>query len=282
MKFIRQKAVLAVLFTASVCTSLAVTPTPSHAAGSGSGSGTGSGSASVSGDNIEAVVQYDAPPTNGASNCKWRPVLVMTNGARSAPEAISVVGADGVRRSEYARYCDGEMKGYDWIRSDTEPKAGVSVRHRVSKLLNMLVTRTAPPLDQQVVNVGTWFWVPQGAWKPFTVTAYIVIGVVVIIFSATAIPRTLIYSPGDGHKPVSCNGPGPAWNANVGDRMTSPCMYTYRSSSHTNDSHSYKTKMSVKWDVYWESNLGGAGRLPSVTTSIGSTSRVFELQALAH
>ena len=277
MKFIVQKAVLAALFSTSVCTGLLASP--SHAAGAGSG--TGSGSASATDDSIEAVVQFDAPPSDGKSTCHWRPVLVMTNGAQVAREPVSVVGADGVRRSEYARYCDGEMKGYNWIRSDTESRAGVSARNRVTKLLNMLVTRTAPPLEQQVVNVGTWFWVPSTLWKPFTVTAYIVLPVVVVTLSVTATPRTLNFLPGDGHSPVSCSGPGPSWNASLGDRATSPCMYTYRSSSHTTSSHTYKSRMSVKWDVYWESNLGGAGRLPSVTTGVGNTSRVFELQALA-
>ncbi|MEY4634081.1 MAG: hypothetical protein RLZ18_1453 [Actinomycetota bacterium] len=245
-------------------------------------SGTGSGSGAVSGDNIEAIVQFDSTARNGNNSCTWRPTLSVTNGARNADDAINVIGADGKRRSLYARICENAMQGYDWVRDDAAPRTGTVARNRISKLLNMLLTKTAPPLDKQVVNVGTWFWVPKSIWKPFEVTAYITFQFGVISVTTTATPRILTYSPGDGHSPVSCVGPGHVWNARIGDRATSPCMYTYRSASHTTASRVYNSRMSLTWNISWRSNLGIGGNLPSITTGLNSTSRVFELQALAN
>lgn len=267
---------------ACIFSAVTVHTVPVVAAHVAAGSGNGSGSGSVSGENIEAIVQFDAPARLGNSACLWRPTLSVTNGGRNANDAVNVIGADGVRRSLYARICDDAMQGYDWIRDDAAPRAGSVVRNKISKLLNMLLTKTAPPLDKQVVNVGTWFWVPKSIWKPFEVTAYIPFEFGVISVTTTATPRVLTYSPGDGHAPVSCLGPGLAWNTRIGDEAVSPCMYTYRSASHTTASRTFKSRMSLTWNISWRSNLGIGGNLTSITTGLNSTSRVFELQALAN
>ena len=274
--------VVTLISLACVLSNVAVTTAPVRAAHVSADSGTSSGSGAVSGDNIEAIVQFDTPAQNGNSSCTWRPTLSVTNGGRNANDAINVIGSDGIRRSLYARICDNSMQGYDWVRDDAAPRAGSVARNKISKLLNMLLTKTAPPLDKQVVNVGTWFWVPKSIWKPLEVTAYIVFQFGVISVTTTATPRLLTYSPGDGHGPVSCFGPGPAWNARIGDQATSPCMYTYRSASHTTSSHTYNSRMSLTWNISWRSNLGIGSNLPSITTGLNSTSRDLELQALAH
>jgi hypothetical protein len=247
----------------------------------GSGTGTGSGSATVLGDTVEAVVQFDSPATDGSNDCEWRAVLVVTNGARNSPGGINVIGADGVRRSQYARLCKNQMSGYYWIPDNRTSIAATSARSRLSKLVNMLATRTAPPMDKMVVNVGTWFWVPRAAWKPVSVTAYIPLEVGVISVTATVTPFALTYSPGDGHSPVTCKGPGEPWSTSLGDTARSSCMYTYRSASHTQPSRAYNNRMSVTWKVSWSSNLGIGGSLPNITVGLNSTARVFELQALA-
>lgn len=277
MQFTRRFAFFPLIFLASVCPSLLVSHPPAHALKTSDGSGSGT----VDGDTIEAIVQFDAPAANGNSHCRWAPVRSATQGVKYGTDIVTTVGPDGIKRSLYARYCNDQMEGYNWIRDDAEPKAGISARQRVSKLLNMLVTKSAPPLDKQVVNVGTWFWVPRAAWKPLTVTAYIELAVVVITVSVTATPHFLRFSPGDGHSPVTCNGPGPVWNPHIGDTATSPCMYTYTSASHTTTNRTYKSKMAVIWDLSWTSNISRGGKLPSITTGIGTTSQVFELQALA-
>ncbi|MEI8286987.1 MAG: hypothetical protein WCG15_06790, partial [Actinomycetes bacterium] len=95
-------------------------------------------------------------------------------------------------------------------------------------------------------------------------------------------PFALTYSPGDGHSPVTCRGPGEPWSTSLGDTARSSCMYTYRSASHTQPSRVYDNRMSVTWKVSWSSNLGIGGSLPNITVGLNSTARVFELQALAN
>lgn len=270
-----------VLFTliASLVGMVASRPITVHATSNSSGSG------SVVGDNIEAIVQFDSPATNTDSTCEWRPVLVLSNGGRNAGNAVNVIGTDGVSRSLYARLCTDASSNapseYFWVRDDASPRAAVTANNKVSKLVNMLLTRTAPPMDKMMVNVGTWFWVPSAVWKPLSVTAYIPTAAGVIAVTTTATPKTLIYSPGDGRPSVSCTGPGKPWSRSDGDNATSPCMYTYRSASHTRASRTYNANMAVQWRVTWRSNLGLSGNLPSIRTGLNSSVRVLEMQALA-
>jgi hypothetical protein len=240
-----------------------------------------SGDGSVVGDNIEAIVRFDAPPSNGTSECSWRAALMVSNGAKPSNGAISVRTKDGITESLYVRICDGALSGYYWLRNDAAPRAAETASQKVSRLVNMLLTKTAPPMDKMVVNVGTWFWVPEAVWKPVSVTAYIPTSVGVISVTTTATPTTLIYSPGDGNDSVSCRGPGRAWKDSYGDSAVSPCMYTYRSASHTRLSQTFPTRFAVQWKVSWRSNLGVGGPLPSIRTGINMKATVYELQALA-
>lgn len=236
---------------------------------------------SVLGDNIEAIVRFDAPPSNGSSECTWRPALMVSHGAQPSDGAISVRTRNGVTESLYVRVCDGALSGYYWLRNDVGPRAAETASQKVSRLVNMLLTKTAPPMDKMVVNVGTWFWVPKSVWKPISVTAFIPTSVGVITVTTTATPVTLMYSPGDGGNTVSCLGPGIPWKKTYGDAIPSPCMYTYRSASHVRSSQTFPAQFSVRWKVSWRSNLGAGGSLPSIRTSLNMKATVYELQALA-
>lgn len=281
MYFTRPKAIIPLLLLASVLSSVSLTNTPSHASAVSADSGSGTASGSVSGDAIEAEVQFTAPIGTDTSSCKWRPVLATSQGSRSGKEPVNVVGADGVSRSLYWKYCENGATGYYWIRDDVSARTEVAAHDKVSKLLKMLVTMTAPPMTKQVVNVGTWFWVPRQLWVPLIATAYIVLPYAIITVTTTATPMYLSYTPGDGHKKVKCNGPGTPWNPMYGDTAKSPCMYTYKSASHTKKSHTYDSQMAVTWKVTWKSNLAAGGTIGYKTISIHNTARVFEMQALA-
>jgi hypothetical protein len=145
----------------------------------------------------------------------------------------------------------------------------------------MLLTKTAPPADKMVVNVGTWFWVPRTAWKPISVTAYIPTSAGPISVTTTATPKNLTYSPGDGNDTVTCAGPGRPWTTALGDTADSPCMYTYSTSSRTRSRTTFRAQMSIKWAVTWRSSLGIGGSLPSIRTGMGLDAYVRELQALS-
>jgi hypothetical protein len=233
---------------------------------------TGSGSGSVDNDTITAEVRYDAPPPESA--CVWERV----RGSVSLP----IAGTSPTQfETLYYRACDDRIMSYHWIRDTTPQRIAESAQNKVSRLVNSLLLRTAPPSDKMVVTVGTWFWIPRAAWKPVSVTAWIPTQAGPISVTTTATPHTITYTPGDGRQPVTCAGPGTPWTPRAGDRTRSACMYTYSRASHNQRGRYFRAAMHVTWRVTWRSSLGIAGRLPNVRTGSALNARVLELQALS-
>jgi hypothetical protein len=233
-------------------------------------SGTGSGS--VDNETISAEVRYDAPPRDSA--CVWEPVRGSTT--------LPIAGTQPTQyESLYYRACDDRIMSYHWIRDSTPQRIATSAHSKVSRLVNSLLLRTAPPSDKMVVTIGTWFWIPRAAWKPVSVTAWIPTHVGPISVTTTATPHTITYTPGDGRQPVTCKGPGTPWTARTGDRARSACMYTYTRASHGRRDRHFRAAMHVTWIVTWRSSLGLAGRLPNIRTGSAVNARVLELQALS-
>lgn len=233
---------------------------------------TGTGSGSVDNETISAEVRYDVAPSESA--CVWEPV----RGSASLPIA-------GTRPTQYEtlyyRACDDRIMSYHWIRDSTPRRIAESANSKVSRLVNSLLLRTAPPSDKMVVTVGTWFWIPRAAWKPVSVTAWIPTQAGPISVTTTATPHTITYTPGDGQPPVTCKGPGTPWTARNGDRAKGACMYTYARASHSQRGKHFRAAMDVTWLVTWRSSLGLAGRLPNIRTGSAMNARVLELQALS-
>ena len=236
------------------------------------------GSGSLIGDNIEAQVSFDAPASKDP--CSWTVVtsITPTPGPSSGP--ITVRSRDGVDDVLYVRRCPSRQSLH-WIPQKTSSRVAQHAENKVSRLVNMLLIKTAPPSNKMVVNVGTWFWVPRAVWKPISVTAYIPTSVGPISVTTTARPTSLIYSPGDGNDAVICKGPGTPWSQSRGDNDTSNCMYTYSSASHTRAAGTYSANTAIKWTVTWRSNLGVGGPLPSIRTGLTTPVRVLEMQALS-
>jgi hypothetical protein len=233
----------------------------------------GSGSGSTDGENIEAQVRFDAPPAD--DGCVWETV--------SGIDPLTVRNSDATTSQEtlFFKACGNKIVGYQWIRTDAPPRVAQTAANKVSRLVPSLLMRTSPPLNRMIVGIGTWFWVPRVTWRPISVTAWIQTPGGPVSVTTTATPNSLIYSPGDGSAPKTCAGPGRAWTTSVGDRASTPCMYTYRSASHTQPTRMYRSKMSIKWKVTWRSSLGLRGSLPSITTGLPMKVRVLELQALS-
>lgn len=259
-------------FLLSIAAVLAVIPLHRPPMALAAGSGTGSGSGSTDGENIEAQVRFDAPPSS--DGCVWETV----NGI----DPITVESSDATTTKEtlFFKACGDKIVGYQWIRTDAPTRVAQTAGSKVSKLVPSLLMRTAPASNRMVVGVATWFWMPKLLWKPISVTAWIQTPGGPVSVTTTATPNNLIYSPGDGRSSVSCTGPGRAWSASLGDRATTNCMYTYKSASHTQAVHLYNSKMSVQWKVTWKSSLGIRGTLPSITTGVPMKVQVRELQAL--
>ena len=254
------------LFTAGCIFSLVATQHAPVVVSAGSGSG------SVDDNSISAEVRYDAPPSDSA--CSWERV----RGADPLP----IAGTSPTQyETLYYRVCDDRVMAYKWIRDSTPQRIANSAHSKVSRLVNALALRTAPPADKMVVTVGTWFWVPRAVWKPISVTAWIMTQAGPISVTTTATPHTLTYSPGDGNSPVTCVGPGTPWSKRIGDRRNSSCMYTYTRASHNRPHQQFRANLAVTWRVTWRSSLGLFGRLPNIRIGAPLPVKVLELQALS-
>ncbi len=230
-----------------------------------------SGDGSVNDEIITAEVRFDPPPATSA--CTWEPV------AHVQPVTVKTDAGSHTETLVY-RACDNRVMSYHWVRDSSPGRVAESSQSRISRLVNMIAFRTAPSLDNMVVTVGTWFWVPRQLWRPVSVTAWIMTTYGPISVTTTARPHQLVYSPGDGNEPVTCAGPGRPWTPRMSDTTTTSCMYTYRSASHTRRTGTYRARATIVWKVSFRSNLGIGGPLPSIRTSLPLTARVNELQVL--
>ena len=151
------------------------------------------GSGSLIGDNIEAQVSFDAPGTKDP--CSWHVVtsITATPGPSSGP--ITVRSRNGVDDVLYVRRCP-TSQSLHWIPQTTSSRVAQHSESKVSRLVNMLLIKTAPPSNKMVVNVGTWFWVPRSVWKSVSVTAYIPTSVGPISVTTTAIPTFTVDAQG--------------------------------------------------------------------------------------
>lgn len=232
------------------------------------------GNGAVDIDTISAQVRYDSPPRE-ASDCWWAPM-------RGVDPVTAADGVVGTRLEQlYYKVCDGGIVEYRWITLRTTDTVRTSAAKKVSKVVNMLLTRTAPPADRVVANSAMWFWVPRSVWKPVRVTAWVATPIGPVSVTTVATPDRLRFTPGDGTATIDCDGPGRAWSARVADPSDTACRHVYSSASHGADERSLRARFAVKWSVKWTSNLGIGGPLPSITTGVGMPIRVHEVQALA-
>jgi len=131
--------------------------------------------------------------------------------------------------------------------------------------------RTSPPVGRpQLVGVTTWFRVDT-AWQTFSATA--TLGGVSATVTAT--PVQVVWDPGDGTAPITCDGPGNAFDpARPG--TVSDCAHTYL--RRTAADHALTATLT--YDVAWTATDGSADVLDPVTRSTTVAVAVNEAQAL--
>jgi hypothetical protein len=136
--------------------------------------------------------------------------------------------------------------------------------------------RTAPPRGSDgLVGLPEWFWVTN--WNSHTDTA--VAGSVWA--TVTARPTSTSISPGSGQSPVTCPGPGTAYNPNItAAAQHSTCSHQYVRSSAGLPGSAYTVTVTVTWGGTWTGSGGTGGTLPPLTRSTTFARRVAEAQAL--
>ncbi|MEY4365319.1 MAG: hypothetical protein RLZZ305_663 [Actinomycetota bacterium] len=230
-------------------------------------------------DTVTAEVR-DGSHREGSA-CRWRPVTAVDphSGSNRELPVTRTVGSE--HETLYQRNCPRDADSwYQWVRDSTAARVTARASDTAMQKVSRLVFRTAPPADRNVVNVGTWFWVPRLAWRRVSATAYIVLPYGVFTVTVTATPHRLRFDPGDGSDAVWCTGPGRPWVPALGDRAESNCMHTYRHASDSRPDGRFAARTSVEWLVDVSSNFGIAFPLPPIRTGLATPVTVRELQAV--
>lgn len=242
--------------------------------------GAASAEARIEDTTIIAGVRFDE--SESELRCEWS--VVRSRDESSGQIAEMYQRENGLTYQLYERLCpdqsSADLRWVPVISTDTLARQAAAVAYR--RLPNPL-GEFAPPAHRGVVRLGTWFWVSPALWRPVSVTARIPTPRGVISATATATPTRLTFDPGDGALgtgAASCTGPGLPWVAAFGDRLPSPCMYTYRHSSVRHPRRSFPASLAITWRVTYSTNVGASGTLGDVRTSVSHQMTVREIQAL--
>jgi hypothetical protein len=138
---------------------------------------------------------------------------------------------------------------------------------------------TAPPPGHDgLVGLPEWFWVPAAGWYPRTVT----VSVGPVWAKVTATPISLNFEPGTGMSPVTCQGPGTAYDpSRPAVSQHTSCSYTYVQPSAGLPGNVYQASVSITWRVDWVGSGGAGGVLaPALSVPVALTIPVAQGEAL--
>ena len=123
--------------------------------------------------------------------------------------------------------------------------------------------------------VGIWTYVWSGEWQPLSRT----VGLRGVSATVTATPTALVFDPGDGSAPVTCEGPGRPWTEADGSAAPSAgaCGHMYRAVTPNGP---LTATTSIQWSVAWTSNVGAGGTFPALTTQTSSSFLVEQIQVV--
>jgi hypothetical protein len=118
---------------------------------------------------------------------------------------------------------------------------------------------TAPPRGSAgLVGLPEWFWVPADQWRTRSVT----VAAGPAWATVVAAPIGLTFEPGAGLRPVSCSGPGTAYDRRKPSvQQHTDCSYTYERPSTSQPESVYHASLTVTWRVSWTGSGGSGGVL---------------------
>ena len=185
----------------------------------------------------------------------------------------NVIAVDGTG-AWYEKTCGTNFFGLVFI-SRTDPAELLAAAKR--RLTLPLPTPQLSPSAEQLVNVPTWLWVDDDAWRPLTSTA----AVPGLSVTVNAHPVGSVWSMGDGSH-VTCSGAGTPFDPDRNDAAaSSSCSYTYRRSSAGEADQRFHGSVTVQWHATWTvSGAAGGGNLGSLFRTTSFSSTVAEVQAL--
>jgi len=172
----------------------------------------------------------------------------------------------------YQKTCDGVFSGAVYIVGQPNAVDPGVVAAGVLKRMNLPLPEVAlSPVGDQIVNLPSWFWIPN--WETLRGTATVG-GVTVRV---TAQPRSARWSFGDGT--TSACSPGIPW-APAADASRA-CTHTWLRSSAAQAAETFRLNVVVSWDAsYTVAGGAGGGALAPLTRTTTTPIRVAEVQAI--
>jgi hypothetical protein len=124
------------------------------------------------------------------------------------------------------------------------------------------------------VGLTQWYWLDPEQRGPLTVRKSA--GSVWVELSAT--PQTMTITPGAGLQQATCAGGGTPYGSR--SARSTPCTYTYTTSSARQPGGAYQVTASVSWGGTWRGSGGTGGALTPIAVSASFPLRIAEGQAL--
>ena len=246
----------------------------------------GSGSGGASDGTIWAGVQTGALPGGGSgSPCTWTVESGYDSGVGEGSTDPITMRIGDIDYVLYSRNCGGATSVV-WIPQLDARQLAQQASILVLGRLGSPAVHLAPPVDANVVTVGTWIWADRSWWRAVTATAWLPTPDGVVWARTTATPTTMTFRTEDSvldggpTRSVVCNGPGEEWSWSSGDDVVSSCSYTYRHASSDQPGGRFDATVGVEWSISWESNVAAGGGLPPHTTTTSLRITVHELHAL--
>jgi len=143
------------------------------------------------------------------------------------------------------------------------------------------------PVTTGYANLAEWLAVTPSIWHLFTTSAQACNAGGCTTATATATPAIVTWNTGDGSV-VTCNGPGTAYNPDLGAAAQSTnCSHTYRATSANQpnpegnpNSAAFTVTAAVTWVVTWSGPDGSAGVLPSLITQASTSLKVAQIESV--
>lgn len=194
------------------------------------------------------------------------------------PENFPVYDVDGnliettAGGAWYEKTCDGVFYGAVYLVGPPNAVDPAVVAAGVLKRMTIPLPQVAfSPTGDQIVNLPSWFWIPN--WEQLNGTATVG-GVSVRV---TARPSSARWSFGDGT--TSTCAPGIPWTPTAD--ASRACTHTWARSSAAQGSESYRLSVTVNWSAaYTVTGGAGGGTLAPLSRTTTTPVRVAEVQAV--
>lgn len=162
-----------------------------------------------------------------------------------------------------------------YLNQPPAPVTQLVALHATSRLVLPKLSTQVSPAGTQLVRLPSWWWTAPASWQVQSATA----AVPGISVTATATPYRAVWDAGDGSDPVTCTGPGTAWQG--GDALASSptCGHTYQRSSASASGGAFTLRATIFWRITWAGG-GTTGAEPDLQTTVTAPVRVAESQTV--